>query len=69
MEHLTILAQFQEISSRTGIPVGQLMEARERAADLLLEVVGEQVDRARLDWDIAGAGGRCSRTGRAVARA
>ena len=41
MKHLTILSQFQEISSRTGIPVAQLMEARERAADLLLEVVGD----------------------------
>jgi hypothetical protein len=55
MRHLTILSQFQEISARTGIPVGQLMEARERAAELLLEVSEERIERARLDWEIAAA--------------
>jgi hypothetical protein len=60
MRHLTILDQFQEISAKTGIPVAQLMEARERAAELLLEVSGEQIDRARLDWEIAEAVSRRS---------
>lgn len=61
MKHLTILAQFQEISSRTGIPVAQLMEARERAADLLLHVVvAEQIERIRLDFEIAEAVTRCA---------
>ena len=60
MRHLTILSQFQEISSRTGIPVAQLMEARERAAELLLDVIGEQIERARLDWEIAEAVTRCA---------
>ena len=60
MRHLTILAQFQEISSRTGIPVTQLMEARERAAELLLDVIGEQIERARLDFEIAEAVTRCA---------
>lgn len=60
MRHLTILSQFQEISSRTGIPVAQLMDARERAADLLLDEVTEQVERARLDWEIAEAVTRCA---------
>ena len=62
MKTLTILSQYQEISSRTGIPVAQLMEARERAADLLLNVVvAEQIERIRLDFEIAEAVGRCSR--------
>ena len=60
MEHLTILSQFQEISARTGVSVADLMEARERAADLLMAEVTEQVERARLDWEIAGAVTRCA---------
>jgi hypothetical protein len=60
MRHLTILSQFQEISSRTGIPVADLMEARERAAELLWDEVMQQVERIRLDWDIAEAVTRCS---------
>jgi hypothetical protein len=61
MSHRTILSQFQEISARTGIPVAELMEARERAADLLLEEAAELLERARLDWEIAEAVGRRSR--------
>jgi hypothetical protein len=60
VKHLTILGQFQEISSRTGIPVADLMEARERAAELLWDEVMQQVERIRLDWDIAEAVTRCS---------
>jgi hypothetical protein len=55
MSDLTILAQLQEISARTGIPVADLMEARERAAELLLDVVAEEIDRIGLDFEIAEA--------------
>jgi hypothetical protein len=45
--HPTILSQFQEISARTGIPVADLMEARERSAELLLAEVGRNLASAR----------------------
>ena len=61
MKHLTILAQFRDISSRTGIPVAALMDARERAAELDLHEAAVLLERARLDWEIAEAVGRCSR--------
>ena len=60
-EPLTILAQFQEISARTGFPVEALMEARERAAEVLLDEAAELLERARLDFEIAEAVGRRSR--------
>jgi hypothetical protein len=48
---LTILEQFQEIATRTGIPVADLMDARERAAELLLAEVGRNLlaGRARIE--------------------
>jgi hypothetical protein len=51
MKHPTILSQFQEISARTGIPVADLMEARERSAELLLAEVGRALAarRARIE--------------------
>ena len=61
MRHLTILAQFQEISARTGFPVEALMEAREHAAEVLLDEAAELLERARLDFEIAEAVGRRSR--------
>ena len=36
------------------------MEARERAADLLMDEVTEQLERARLDFEIAEAVTRCA---------
>ena len=60
MKHLTILSQFQEISARTGCPVEALMEARERAAEVLLDEAAELLERARLDFEIAEAVARCS---------
>lgn len=47
MKRLTILAKFADISRRTGIPVADLMEARERAAELLLAEVGREVAAVR----------------------
>ena len=58
MRHLTIMAQFQEISARTGFPVEALMEAREHAAEVLLDEAAELLERARLDFEIAEAVGR-----------
>jgi hypothetical protein len=55
MKHLTILSQFQEISARTGVSVDALMEAREHAAEVLLDEAAELIERARLDWEIAAA--------------
>ena len=60
MKHLTILGQFQEISARTGFPVEALMEARERAAKVLLDEAAELLERARLDFEIAEAVARCA---------
>ena len=60
MKPLTILAQFQVISRRTGIPVADLMDARERAAELDLAGAAEMLERIRLDWEIAEAVARCS---------
>jgi hypothetical protein len=59
VKHLTILSQFQEVSARTGFPVAALMEARERAAEVLLDEAAEMLERARLDWEIAEAVTRC----------
>ena len=61
MKHLTILAQFQEISSRTGFPV-EAADGGARAGGGPAAGRGgaEQLERARLDFEIAEAVTRCA---------